>query len=243
MIDWLMDSGNSRLKLACREPSGWQMIATLDYDDPALLDKCALLMRDYPFQRAFLASVSQGWRAERLDSLLTQIRQPVTRIESMARLGRLRTAYEHPKQLGVDRFLALLAASDFEQNTVLLSFGTALTLDVLTADGRHRGGLIAPSPDFQWQRMRDHFPGLFETPGRAQELADNTADALATGIEQQLLGMVQRVMAQSFPGQSVTLRITGGGAEPWLRLMPKPSEYVPDLLFQGMLRYIELSGL
>jgi type III pantothenate kinase len=243
MIDWLMDSGNSRLKLARREPSGWQIMATLDFDDPALTDRFRALMQEFPFQRAFLASVSQGWRAERLDALLGQIRQPVTRIESMARIGRLRTAYQQPKQLGVDRFLALLAASDLDQNTLLLSFGTALTADVLTADGRHRGGLIAPSPDFQWQRMRDHFPGLFENPGRAQTLADNTADALATGIEQQLLGMVQRLLSQSFADESATILVSGGGAEPWLRLLPKPCEFAPDLLFQGMLRYIELSGL
>lgn len=243
MVDWLMDSGNSRLKLARREPSGWQSTAVLDFDDPALAERFAALMQEFPFQRVFLASVSQGWRAERLEALLSQIRQPVTRIESMARLGRLRTAYQQPKQLGVDRFLALLAASDFEQNTLLLSFGTALTADVLTADGRHRGGLIAPSPDFQWQRMRDHFPGLFESPGRAQHLADNTADALATGIEQQLLGMVQRLLAQSFANEPVCIRVSGGGAQPWLRLLPKPCELMPDLLFQGMLRYIELSGL
>lgn len=243
MVDWLMDSGNSRLKLARREACGWQNMAALDFDDPTLLERFRTLMQEYPFERAFLASVSQGWRAERMQALLNEIRQPVTRIESMARLGRLRTAYQQPKQLGVDRFLALLAASDTQQNTVLLSFGTALTVDVLMADGRHKGGLIAPSPDFQWQHMREYFPGLFESVGRARDLADNTADALATGIEQQLLGMVQRVVQQSFAGQPVCLQVTGGGAEPWLRLLPKPCEFAPDVLFQGMLRYIELSGL
>ena len=62
-------------------------------------------------------------------------------------------------------------------------------------------------------------------------------------IDQQLLGLVQRMLAQSFANEPVCIRVSGGGAQPWLRLLPKPCELMPDLLFQGMLRYIELSGL
>lgn len=243
MADCLIDSGNSRLKLARREPTGWQMVATLDFDDPQLFERSQAILSDPSLERLFLASVSKGWRAERLNAILMPCRQPVTRIESMPKLGRLRTAYPHPKQLGVDRFLALLAASELAKDVLLMSFGTALTLDVLGADGRHHGGVIAPSPDFQWQSMRDYFPGLFESPGRAQRLADNTPDALATGIEHQILGMVERIIREAFKDGPAEILVSGGAAEPWMRILPRPNNFVPDLLFQGMLRYIELSGL
>jgi type III pantothenate kinase len=228
--------------MARREDAVWRPLPALDYDDPHAVDQALELLSDAEFERVYLATVSKGWRAERLDHLLSGIRQPVTRIESCAEMGRLRIAYAQPRQLGVDRFLGLLAACDAVVDCAVLSFGTALTLDVLAADGHHRGGLIAPSPDFQWLRMCDHFPGLFEGEGEAGFLADNTLDALASGIQHQTLGMIGRVLAGAFTERPVKLLVTGGGAEPWLKHLPM-AEAAPDLVFNGMLRYIELSGL
>lgn len=242
MADILIDSGNSRLKLARREAAGWQRVAAVDFDDAQALEQALPLLAAPDVERVFLASVSKGWRAERLDYLLSHLRVPVHAVESCAALGRLRVAYAQPRQLGVDRFLALLAASDTARDCLLLSFGSALTVDALAADGRHLGGLIAPSPELQWQAMCDRFPGLFEQPGEAALLADNTADALATGIRHQLLGMLQRVLDGAFGGVEVPVLVGGGAAAEWLPKLPGRPEPAPDLIFLGMLRYIELSA-
>lgn len=242
MADILIDSGNSRLKLARREPVGWQRVAALDFDDAHALEQALAVLVAPEVERVFLASVSKGWRAERLDYLLSRLRVPVHPIESTAEIGRLRVAYAEPHRLGVDRFLALLAASDEARDCLLLSFGSALTVDALAADGRHLGGLIAPSPELQWQAMRDRFPGLFEQAGDAKALADNTADALASGIRHQLLGMLQRVLAEAFGRDDVPVLVGGGAAEAWLPQLPGRPEPAPDLIFLGMLRYIELGG-
>ena len=242
MADILIDSGNSRLKLARREPVGWQRVAALDFDDAHALEQALAVLTAPDVERVFLASVSKGWRAERLDYLLSGLRVPAHPIESTAEIGRLRVAYAQPHQLGVDRFLALLAASDDARDCLLLSFGSALTVDALAADGRHLGGLIAPGPAFQWQAMRDRFPGLFERQGEAGLLADNTADALATGIRHQLLGMLQRVLDGAFGGADVPVLVGGGDAGIWLPQLPGRVEAAPDLVFLGMLRYIELNG-
>lgn len=242
MADCLIDSGNSRIKMAHRDASGWHRLAILDYADPQVHDRALEHLTATKYARVFVATVSRGWRAERLEHLLSCIDQPIIRIESCAEMGRLRLAYAQPRQLGVDRFLGLLAASEFQADCAVLSFGTALTLDVLAADGRHRGGLIAPAPDFQWQCMRDHFPGLFEGEGNADFLADNSLDALASGIRHQILGMIDRVLVGASGARPPRILLTGGGAEPWLKLLPT-AEAAPDLIFNGMLRYIELSGL
>lgn len=242
MADCLIDSGNSRIKLARREATGWHLLPALDYADPHAVDCLLELLADSEYTRVFLATVSRGWRAERLESLLSQIHQPVTRITPCAELGRLRIAYAQPQQLGVDRFLGLLAASEAMRDCVIVSFGTALTLDVLAADGRHHGGLIAPSPDFQGQWMRNHFPGLFDDEGQAGFLASNPHDALAGGIQHQVLGLIDRVLAGAFGGSCPTLLVTGGGALPWLKHLPH-AVVEPDLVFKGMQRYIGLGGL
>lgn len=53
--------------------------------------------------------------------------------------------YEDLSRLGVDRWLAMLAAySALRRGCAVMSAGSALTADWLDADGRHMGGLIAP---------------------------------------------------------------------------------------------------
>ena len=243
MADCLIDSGNTRVKFACRESWQWQTIGVVDFDDPLFVERCLEIIDGGNFQQVISASVSKGWRAERFALLLSNIRLPVLQIETLSQMGRLQIAYAQPKQLGVDRFLALLAASEQEVACAILSLGSAVTLDVLDADGVHRGGVIAPSPEFQWMTMRDHFPGLFETQGQPQKLANNTLDALASGIEHQLLGMVERVMAEAFSAKDAKLWLTGGAAQEWLPRLPAYTEHAPEILFNGMVRYIEFSGL
>lgn len=243
MADCLIDSGNTRVKFARRESWQWQTIGVVDFDDALFTERCLEIIESGGFEQVISASVSKGWRAERFGLLLANIRLPVLQIETLSQMGRLQIAYAQPKQLGVDRFLALLAASEQEAPCAILSLGSAVTLDVLDADGMHRGGLIAPSPEFQWTGMRDYFPGLFESKGSAHFLASNTVDALASAIEHQLLGMVERVMAGAFAQSPARFWVTGGAAQEWLPRLPSYAEHAPEILFSGMARYIELSGL
>lgn len=240
MADLFIDSGNSRIKLARALSDGIERIADLDFDDAETPEQFNGLLAADRFDRIVLASVSAGQRRAQLDALLTSVELPVLRIATCAALGRLQVAYTQPSQLGVDRFLTLLAASDAAEPCLLLSFGSALTADVLDADGRHRGGVIAPSPDFQQQAMRAGFPGLFEGDGQAKALADNTDDALASGIAHQCLGLVERIRGQAFERQDVRIWVTGGAARQWLPALPAGSRLAPDLLFRGMQRYLQL---
>lgn len=244
MVDCLIDSGNTRVKFARRERDQWQFIAAVDFEHPQFVAQCLNLVNAEPFEKLYLASVSKGARAEKLQQLLLQYDGPIIRIATLPVLGRLQIAYPIPAQLGVDRFLAMLAAADQQVPSILISFGSAITIDVLLADGVHQGGLIAPSPEFQWRAMHDYFPGLFqERLGNAQSLACNTSDALATGIQHQLLGMIDRVIAENSKTAKPRILISGGAAETWLGKLPGASIYSPDILFNGMLRYITLSGL
>ena len=240
MADLYVDSGNSRIKLARANSEGIERIADLDFDDATTPGRFNQSLAEYGIDRIVLASVSRGRRAEQTQALLDHAGLPVLRVATVAALGRLRVAYPEPSQLGVDRFLALLAASDAVEPCLLLSFGSALTADVLDADGRHRGGIIAPSPDFQIQAMRSGFPGLFEGDGQARELADNTTDALASGIAHQCLGMIERIHRQAFDRQDVRIWVAGGAARQWLPSLPANSRPASDILFRGMRRYLQL---
>jgi type III pantothenate kinase len=53
--------------------------------------------------------------------------------------------YENPRDLGADRIVNAVAAyARFPQGAIVVDFGTATTLDVVTARGEYAGGIITP---------------------------------------------------------------------------------------------------
>lgn len=64
---------------------------------------------------------------------------------SAASCSEVVNGYERAQQLGVDRWSAIVAAYyQVQQACVVVSAGTALTVDLVAAGGRHLGGYIAP---------------------------------------------------------------------------------------------------
>ena len=238
MIDCLIDSGNTRVKFAIHQNNQWQYLNAVDFENPQFIEQCLQILHGQPFDKIYLANVSKGKRAEQLERFLVEVSIPINRINTLSQLGNLKIAYPEPKQLGVDRFLSLLSASAESLPSIIISFGSALTIDVLTADGLHLGGLIAPSPEFQWRSMHDHFPGLFPELGLVQDLAHNTADALTSGIALQTISLIERVIAANNKMGDARIFLTGGAAKQWLDKLPVQCAYVPDIVFHGMHCYI-----
>ena len=59
--------------------------------------------------------------------------------------GRLRSGYREPERLGADRWVALVAATAATPGPcAVLDAGSAITFDMVAADGRHEGGWIVP---------------------------------------------------------------------------------------------------
>src|SRR5690606_3537766 len=70
--------------------------------------------------------------------------------QSVGSLGSVRNAYLEPAHLGVDRWLAILAAYHRGKTACgIIDAGSALTLDFVRADGQHEGGYIVPGLSMQ----------------------------------------------------------------------------------------------
>lgn len=66
------------------------------------------------------------------------------------------SAYADPERLGVDRWLALIAAYKKSNKAVLvIDIGTALKVDAVNDAGRHRGGYIIPGADLMQRALFD----------------------------------------------------------------------------------------
>ena len=244
---WLLDLGNSRLKCAPLDAQGRRgEVIILDLADAQAV---SILLRQLgdaaPDDQVWLASVAQPARREALLRDLADAGFDCRLAQTRASLGRLRIAYADPSKLGIDRFLAMLAASERGDGPwLLVSAGSALTLDLLAADGQHLGGLIAPMPVAMHETLAARFVQLDVQPGRAMDFADNTADAIASGCAGAAIGLVERSLrrAQALLGVAPTLLLSGGGAALLHGIDHSPIELAPAIVLDGLARYARLQA-
>lgn len=230
---WLFDLGNTRLKFAELRADGvpGETRALAHDDGNAWLEG---LPRG---GAACIASVaSNERRVALLDAMTTRFGR-LHLVRTQARFAGLRIAYENPRHLGVDRFLALLSALD-AGDVLLVGVGTALTIDLLDADGRHRGGRIAPSPMLMREALHARAAVLPETGGTYAEFADDTDHALASGCEGAALALIERSIDQAWQllGAAPTLWLHGGGADALRDRLPS-HRFVPDTVLRGLARW------
>ncbi|MBW3551827.1 MAG: type III pantothenate kinase [Proteobacteria bacterium] len=148
----------------------------------------------------------------------------------------VRIAYAHPDRLGVDRFLALLAAHARGNGPSLLcGVGTALTLDLLDRDGCHLGGRIAPSPTLMREALHARAAQLPIAGGEYCEFATDTEDALASGCQGAALGLIEHSIAAARRrlGTAPSLLLHGGGGEPLMPHLPA-ARWAPGLVLEGL---------
>jgi len=241
MSAWLFDLGNSRLKCAPLRRDGTVAIEGMlevAHDGAGFDDTLAQLPAR--FDSAYVASVANPALTTTLLDLLTRRCTQITRARTQSKAAGVRIAYADPQRLGVDRFLALLAAhARAAQPWLVVGVGTALTIDLLDADGRHHGGRIAPSPTLMREALHQRAPQLPASGGQATDFADDTNDALASGCEGAALALIIDSRARALQRLGITPRVLlhGGGAPTLAPGLPDAVQ-APALVLEGLARWI-----
>ena len=239
MSKWLFDLGNSRLKCAVLHDDGsvGQVIA-LTHDASDFLEQlqAALPTRG---DSACLSSVAAPALTMAVVEVLVSRYQRVSLARSVAQLAGVRIAYADPSRLGVDRFLTLLAAHARAPGPwMVVGVGTALTVDLLDAQGLHHGGRIAPSPRVMRQALQRAAAHLPVQGGDYVEFASDTLHALTSGCEGAALGLIERSLrlAGETLGEAPGLLLHGGGAEALALHFPQAVR-APSLVLEGLARW------
>ena len=236
----LLDLGNSRLKWALQGPSpAWLAQGVLEWrEDLATLPDAA--WAGFPRSTQVVgASVVDEAREQRVAAALRQAFDSAPEwLRTPASACGVRNAYAEPQRLGVDRFLAMVAAhATHREPCVLASAGTALVLDALAADGRHLGGLIAPGVQLMQRSLLDATAQVRpQRPGDILQLADNTADAVTSGCWQAAAALIERFHAHMRPrlGGEPTLILDGGDAPRLAPLLSLPVQAGQDSVLRGL---------
>ena len=160
-------------------------------------------------------------------------------------LGGVRCGYRCPEQLGIDRWLAIVAAwRQARTATVVVGAGTAATVDFVCAGGRHLGGCIAPGLALMRSALGSGTAdgGIRAAASRQQGFATATAGttteaALASGMAAMLVGFAERAVASFLARPDVedaVVFVTGGDAPALASAWQRPVRQAPTLVLDGL---------
>lgn len=159
---------------------------------------------------------------------------PIYHAVSEAETCGVRNAYTDPRRLGVDRWMALIAARQLTTHPVcVVDCGSAVTIDVLDDKGQHLGGVIVPGLTMMRHALHRNTAQLpFTRETHPLGLGTCTAAAIHNGTLYALLGAIERIAAQQ-PEISQWF-LTGGDAR-WIAPHLSISVRIyPDLVLQGL---------
>ena len=150
--------------------------------------------------------------------------------------------YLEPWRLGVDRFVAAVGAHHLFKGvaTCVVGVGTAMTIDLITAAGRHRGGVIIPAPGLMVDTLLNNTHGIRRRArggaSGAGLFGRSTRAAIVQGSRYAAAATIDRAVeeASTLLGRRPLVVLTGGEAPAVRPLVRSPCVGVPDLVLRGL---------
>jgi type III pantothenate kinase len=239
-----IDCGNTRLKWAVFE-RGARLDgghASLRGDDDAFAALSAAVGAGAG--RVLVANVAGSGIADRITAAVGSAKGREAEFVAVeARAHGIECAYSDPGSLGVDRWLAMIAARRLVEGPfAVVGAGTALTVDAVDAGGKHLGGIIVPGDRLMIEALASHAEQIpLVTPAGPPRpglglLGRSTAEAVSQGARVALAAAVDRCVATvaEVLGQNIPVLLTGGDAavlEDWLA---SKAQVKADLVLEGL---------
>ena len=123
-------------------------------------------------------------------------------------------AYKTPQSLGRDRIAAAVGAWSNHKgcDILVIDLGTAVTYDVVTADGCYIGGNIAPGVSMRLEALHNYTSRLplVDCTGDCPMWGEDTITAIRSGVLNGIVGEINHYKNQL--SQSPIVVLTGGNA-------------------------------
>jgi type III pantothenate kinase len=216
--DVVVDIGNTRMKWGRCAAGGVTDMVALPLDDLNAWDHQAEAWDVRPAAWWAVASVNppvteafKAWRRPRGGACAVFDRPSLLPI---------RAAVDAPDEVGIDRLLNALAARHRVPDgtpAVVISVGTAVTIDYVGPDGVFQGGAIFPGPGLMARSLHEHTAKLPLVEPEPELMTaycgKNTGEAIRIGIQLAIVGAAEEaVYAFAYEmRQPVSVFVTGGG--------------------------------
>ena len=233
-----IDNGNTSVKVAFF--IGTELVATNRFmrRDVRLLDR---FISTYKPDSAIMCSTASSEASQRVEELINQRCSRVMNLTHETPMP-ISLGYRTPQTLGRDRIATAVGAWSIAQggDVLVIDAGTAITYDLVTADGCFVGGNIAPGLGLRFKSLHEHTGRLplVDADGDTPVMGYDTQTAIRSGVLLGLLGEIRSCIAtlkMSHPG--LTVFLTGGdGSLLHSRLGEEGAIYQEHLAAEGLNR-------
>ena len=248
-MNLLIDIGNSRIKWCLHDSTEIK----IGLEGVMLHDKSALpglfsdqwSNLDRP-DRIVISNVSGQHPAESLDAWVEKVWQIKTEyVKTEACSNGVNNAYSDYSRLGVDRWMAIIAAwqrfRQEEKAVCVVDCGTATTIDGISASGQHLGGFIIPGYSIMQEMLLINTADI-EMANRelpSISFSSSTEGGVNSGCYLAMISIIDRVLTlmQKEYGNQVNCIITGGNAELVVGQLAGKFEHEPNLVLHGLVMF------
>ena len=241
----LVDIGNTRIKWASAEGArigrcraalhaGWSV---------SRYERRLLRTRPHP-AHVWVASVAAPEVNRALASAARRAGVTVTFVPVPRRGGGVQVGYIEPWRLGVDRFVAAVGAHALLPRVpvCVVGVGTAMTVDLIGGDGRHRGGVIVPAPALMVETLFRRTHGIHRRAqggrhaGGGALFARSTRAGVVQGARYAAAALIDRAVeeARLLLERTPLVVLSGGGVSLVRPLLESRCVHVPDLVLRGL---------
>ena len=166
--------------------------------------------------------------------------QPVF-VHSQAKACGVKNGYIDPEQLGVDRWLAVIAAhSNYQGLVCIVDCGTAFTIDFVNRQGEHLGGFILPGMGLMKGSLLKSTSRIDAAIANSQTLlGTSTSQAVDLAPAQALAAFIEQKISEisTDQGEKAVLVLTGGGVGELEAALHMEYHVEPELVFKGLEMY------
>ncbi|MES1170996.1 MAG: type III pantothenate kinase [Actinomycetota bacterium] len=239
----LVDIGNTRVKWATLGDGRQSRMHAAAHEGSGLALRALVRSAPRDVSRVVVVSVVDEALSHVLDAAARRRFGVTTEyIRSTSRAHGVTNGYRDTWRLGADRWVSAVGAHALAsgRTAVVANVGTALTIDAVSASGRHRGGAIVPGPATMVESLLSGTHGIRRRAGgRAKShtmFATDTASALAAGSMFAAAAFVDRALVEAqreLKGRPLLI-ITGGAAPGLQRYLKSSARLVPDLVLRGL---------
>ncbi len=235
-----VDIGNTNINIGSF--SGKKLISRFCIDNITLINQKAVLSRKSSLlnecKNIVVASVNPDIESVFYKSLGEKHEKKILKIGREIEL-RIPTLIENPQTVGIDRLLNALAAYHrTKTSTVIIDFGTAITIDIVSRKGEFLGGLILPGIRTSAHALNKQTALLPEVDIKkpTEITGKNSEDAIRAGIYFGTVGSVTHIIKElSRIYEDLKYIIaTGGDAEIFRKDIPQIDKFIPDLTLEGI---------
>ena len=158
---------------------------------------------------------------------------------SSTRCAGVCNSYEDPSLMGVDRWLAMLAAyNDCSGAVCVIDVGSALTIDFVMTNGMHRGGYILAGTELIKSTLLKNTDRVRFEKGAVGSLepGSSTLAAVNNGVLLSHVGSVKLALEQigQSEGHEFSLYFCGGDGRRLQEALAVESSYNPELVLDGL---------